>query len=310
MGMPAQARPLNDRLAGAPITWGACEVPGWGVQLPADRVLAEMRSLGLRATELGPLGYLGGDPAQVRELLDRHGLRLVAGFVPLVLHSAAARRETSDALAAGIALLAGAGASVLVSAAVVDRDWAPRPVLSAEEWAHMVWMLREVDARAGEAGLVHALHPHAGTLVETRDDVERLLVGSDVRWCLDTGHFTIGGADPLAFARRAGDRVAHVHLKDVRTPLAAGVRGGGITLREATREGVFCPLGSGDVPVGEVVGALEAAGYDGWYVLEQDAVLSGDVAPGAGPIDDARRSVAFLRSAQGLDRATSTRGAM
>jgi inosose dehydratase len=246
----------------------------------------------------------------VRDLLDRHGLRLVAGFVPLVLHSAAARRETSDALAAGIALLAGAGASVLVSAAVVDRDWAPRLALSAGEWAHMVWMLREVDARAGEAGLVHALHPHAGTLVETREDVERLLASSDVHWCLDTGHLTIGGADALAFARRTADRVAHVHLKDVRAPLAARVRRGGTTLLEATRQGIFCPLGSGDVPVAEVVGALETAGYDGWYVLEQDAALSGDVAPGAGPIDDARRSVAFMRSADRLDRATSTRGAM
>jgi len=310
MDMPAQSRALTDRLAGAPITWGACEVPGWGSQLPADRVLAEMRSLGLGATELGPLGYLGRDPPQVRELLERHGLRLVAGFVPLVLHSAAARRETSDALAAAIALLGGAGASVLVSAAVVDGDWSPRVALSAAEWAHMVWMLREVDARAGEAGLVHALHPHVGTLVETREDVERLLAGSDIRWCLDTGHLSIGGIDPLAFARRAADRVAHVHLKDVRAPLAERVRAGVISLREATRQGIFCPLGVGDVPVAEVVGTLEAAGYGGWYVLEQDAALSGEVAPGAGPIDDARRSVGFLRSAATADRAIPTRGAM
>ena len=69
---------LADRIAGAPITWGVCEVTGWGYQLPPDRVLGEMRSLGLRATELGPAGYLPADADALRALLDAHGLRLVA----------------------------------------------------------------------------------------------------------------------------------------------------------------------------------------------------------------------------------------
>ena len=87
------------KLAGAPISWGVCEVPGWGHQLPPDRVLGEMASLGLSATELGPLGYLSGDPGDVRELLDRFGLGLVAGFAPLVLHDATpqAARDASRA---------------------------------------------------------------------------------------------------------------------------------------------------------------------------------------------------------------------
>jgi inosose dehydratase len=40
------------KIAGAPISWGVCEVPGWGYQLGPDRVLAEMRQVGLLATEL------------------------------------------------------------------------------------------------------------------------------------------------------------------------------------------------------------------------------------------------------------------
>ena len=81
--------PLLDRLAAGPISWGVCEVPGWGLQLPPDRVLSEMRSLGILATEAGPDGYLGRDPALVRALLDRHGLELVGGFLPVVLHDPA-----------------------------------------------------------------------------------------------------------------------------------------------------------------------------------------------------------------------------
>ena len=74
------------RLAAAPISWGVCEVPGWGLQLPPDRVLSEMAQLGLAATELGPQGWLPLDGRLAREQLDRHGLRLVGGFVPLVVH--------------------------------------------------------------------------------------------------------------------------------------------------------------------------------------------------------------------------------
>ena len=75
-----------ERLAAAPISWGVCEVPGWGHQLPPDRVFGEMATLGFTATELGPIGYLPFEPAAIREALERHGLRLVGGFVPLVLH--------------------------------------------------------------------------------------------------------------------------------------------------------------------------------------------------------------------------------
>src|SRR5687768_6586877 len=74
------------KLAGAPISWGVCEIPGWGRMLPPERVLAEMASLGLRATEMGPVGYLPPDTDDVRTLLAGHGLGLVAAFVPLVLH--------------------------------------------------------------------------------------------------------------------------------------------------------------------------------------------------------------------------------
>ncbi len=72
-----------DRIGGAPITWGVCEVPGWGVMLPADRVLTEMRSLGITATELGAPGFLPRDPDELRAVLDRNGMSLIGGFVPV-----------------------------------------------------------------------------------------------------------------------------------------------------------------------------------------------------------------------------------
>jgi len=83
---PAIAPGLARRLAAAPISWGVCEVPGWGLQLSPDRVFAEMVALGITATELGPQGWLPIDGHRAKAVLDRHGLRLVGGFVPVVVH--------------------------------------------------------------------------------------------------------------------------------------------------------------------------------------------------------------------------------
>jgi inosose dehydratase len=289
---PAVAR----RLAGAPISWGVCEVPGWGLQLPPDRVLAEMAGLGLTATELGPLGYLPQDPAALRAQLDAHGLSLVGGFIPLVLHGhdfGAARRAAADAAR----MLAAGGADVFVCALVEDADWSPPAPLDDDRLWVFTERLPAIEDLVAEHGLRFALHPHAGTLVERGADVERLLAATNVGWCLDTGHLLIGGCDPVAFATGHGERVAHVHLKDVDAGVAARYGAGELTLMGAVQAGLFRPLGQGDARIGEVLAQLDAQGYEQWLVLEQDAALTGKEPPvGSGPVLDVRASIEFLKT--------------
>jgi inosose dehydratase len=294
---PGQRRPVVSgvRLAAAPISWGICEVPGWGRQLPAERVLEAIRSLGIAATEAGADGFLPDDGDELRATLAAHELTLVGGFLPVVLHERSAFETTLARARAQVERFARAGGSLLVSAVVVDDAWSPRVPLSDDDWRRILDGLHALDDLCAERGLRQVVHPHAGTLMETRDDVARLLEGSDVRLCLDTGHFAIGGVDSVALARETAQRVGHVHLKDVRADIAAIVRAGEASLRDATRDGLFVPLGDGDAPVAEVVAALGEAGYDGWYVLEQDAVLA-DAADGDGPTADGRRSLEYLKT--------------
>jgi inosose dehydratase len=281
------------KVAGAPISWGVCEVPGWGHQMAPDRVLAEMRAAGLSATEFGPDGFLPADPAERSTLLKSHGLGAVGGFVPVVLH-----RAGHDPLPDVDRALRGFGdAGTLVLAAVTGLDgYDERPALSEEDWATLVANLDRIAAHAADLGHHASLHPHVGTVVESPEDVERVLTGSGVPVCLDTGHLLIGGTDPLDLARAAADRVAHVHLKDVDADLAGRVRAGEVTYTEAVRGGVYRPLGAGDIDIGGIVAALDAAAYDGWYVLEQDTVLVAEPPPGGGPIEDVRAGVAFLET--------------
>ena len=288
---------ILERLAGGPISWGVCEVPGWGAELAPDRVLSEMAALGLRATEAGPDGYLGTDPRTIAALLESRSLRLVGGFLPVVLHDPAQHAASVASAHRVGALFEAAGASLLISAVVVDLDWSERIPLSNPQWQAIFDGLARLDEAAAEHDLTHVTHPHWRTLVETRDDVSRLVEGSDVLLCLDTGHLVLGDTSPVWLAQAAGDRIAHVHLKDVARPVAAGLRAGELELVPAVQSGLFRPLGQGSAPVAETVLTLEDAGYQGWYVLEQDCALpSADIPDGEGPIEDVRRSIEFLQS--------------
>ncbi|RJL31822.1 inosose dehydratase [Bailinhaonella thermotolerans] len=247
-----------------------------------------MAGLGLTATELGPEGFLPADPAERSALLARYGLRAVGGFVPVVLHE-----PGHDPLPGLREALAGFGEDmVVVLAAATGADgYDVRPELDAGGWRTL---LGNLDRIRREIGLPVTLHPHVGTMVETREEVDRVLDGCEAALCLDTGHLLAGGTDPLDLARRAPGRIAHVHLKDVDDALAARVRAGVLTYTAAVRAGMYRPLGRGDVDVAGIVAALGGAGYDGWYVMEQDVVLDAEPPEGAGPVEDVRASVAAL----------------
>ncbi|MCX4093985.1 sugar phosphate isomerase/epimerase family protein [Nocardia sp. alder85J] len=280
------------RIAAAPISWGVCEVPGWGHVLDADTVLAEMAALGFTATEFGPPGYLPEDPAARRALLGRHGLGAVGGFLALPLHRDRAR--LLDTAGHTAAMFAAAGAEVLVLAAATGTPgYDSRTPLDAAARRALLDGAAAVRDLAGAHGLRTVLHPHVGTHVETADEVEWFLAGSDVDLCLDTGHLLIGGADPVALARRYADRIGHLHLKDVRRAVADEIRSGRIEYSRAVRAGLYPPLGEGDIDIAAIVAATTAAGYRGWYVIEQDTALApGD--PASGPSRDAERSLRYL----------------
>jgi inosose dehydratase len=289
------ARPSSSgRVAAAPISWGVCEVPGWGLQLTPERVLPEIAALGFEATELGPIGWLPLEPVALRAQLDRHGLRLVGGFVPLVLHER--DLEPTRAEAERIArVLAAASGELFEAAVVMDAGWSPPVSLDDAAWRRLADNLAQIQELVAELGLELVLHPHAGTLVDREEDIERLLAAGQVQLCLDTGHLSIAGVDPVSIVRRHGERVAHVHLKDVDFGLAERYRSGELTLVEATQEGLFRPLGQGDAAIAEVVELLERKGYERWLVLEQDTAITGEEPPvGGGPVLDVQASVAYL----------------
>jgi len=285
-----------DQIAAAPISWGVCEVPDWGVQLPADRVLAEMADLGFTQTEAGAAGYLPDDPTELAAVLTSHGLSLLGGFVPLVLHKPEERDASIASARVTAEMFRDAGAKYFVTAAVTTWDWAPRETLSEAEWQHLYEMLDLVEDLVADYGLVQAVHPHIQTVIEQADEVQRVLDNTRAGWTFDTGHLLIGGYDPMEFCRNYTDRIRHVHLKDVVLELSAPVMDGSQSIMQGVQAGMFCNLGAGDVAIDQAVAHMVDSGFDGWYVIEQDAAIEGAMPePGAGPAVDVAASVAYLK---------------
>jgi inosose dehydratase len=286
---------LKINIAGAPISWGVCEVPNWGHQMEPSRVLREMSELGLGATEFGPDGFLPMQPELKASILKEHNMTAVGGFVPVILHRAdhdpvpAVKKELESYKAAGAKVL------VLAANSGIDGYDAKLPVLSDADWQILFNNLNRLQQAAAEVGVKAVLHPHVGTMIETQDHVMRVVAGSTIPFCLDTGHMIIGGTDPVAFAQNHAERVAHSHLKDVDLSWAKKVQSNELSYYDAVVQGMYRPLGQGDVDIRTIVRSLIKSGYTGWFVLEQDNVITAEPGVNQGPVADAKASVEFLR---------------
>jgi inosose dehydratase len=178
---------------------------------------------------------------------------------------------------------------------VQDERWSAPVPLDADGWRRAGEHLRTLADAARAEGVELVIHPHVGTVLETAQDVGLALEHTDVPWCFDTGHLLIGGVDPVQFAADHGERIGHVHFKDVDARVAARLSAGELSLMQAVQQGLFRPLGEGDARIDEVVRALAASGYGRWLVLEQDLAITGSEPPvGSGPVLDVRKSIEFL----------------
>jgi inosose dehydratase len=278
------------RIASAPVSFGVDEILQDDAWMPApDDMLDWMVDIGFEGTELGSPGYMG-DGRQVHDRLTSRGLELVGAFLPQHFSRAEKAAEDRDWLAATLRLIAeGTPAGSRPFAVLSDhfdepdrRRFSGRIPEHPETWLDGARFRTLVDNlhRAAEtcraAGFEPVLHPHAGTYIETADEIARVADAMDasiVGLCLDTGHFRFGGADPTQAARDYRRLIRHVHIKDCRLAVMQEIKDEGLGLEDALARGVFCTLGVGDSGIDDVIAQLRADGYSGWFVIEQDQAL-------------------------------------
>lgn len=299
---------MKIKVGNAPVSWGVMEVAGWGEQLPYSKVLDEITEAGYAGTELGPYGYLPTQPEKLKSELSARGLQLVAGFVPIPL-AHAERHEAGYQEAMKVAkLLAQSGAHLIVLAdemsearmAASGRVDDARDGMSDAQWDDAARILSRTAGACRELGLAAVFHHHAGTFIETPKEIARLCESTDpdlLGLCLDTGHYVFGGGDPVDAVRLYGERIRHLHLKDVQLLVLEAARRDEVGFLEAVRRGVFCELGEGAVDLKKVIGDMTDGGYSDWAIVEQDVdTRSADVKP----FESALRSRQYLRDVIGI----------
>ncbi|WP_127817950.1 sugar phosphate isomerase/epimerase family protein [Microbacterium sp. CPCC 204701] len=284
----------RDRIAAQPVSWGINYLPGWGRMLDAGRIIREVRKLGLTAMEYQP-GLFPEDAAAARAYFEGAGLRPAAGWVPVNL----AQRDRTVELARfrdAVRFLADLGAPIsTIGAAGPTGDFESGVRLTEQQWGYLEAGLDEITDIAGEAGVTVALHPHVGTAVENEQDIQRVLANTTVGFCYDAGHIAAAGADPVHVARLIADRTVHVHLKDIDYRVAERLIDGTIGWAEAVGEGVFTPLGRGDLDLTAILAAYRS--YDGTVVIEQDIrLLEEGTGPRQDPFENMSTSIAFLEA--------------
>jgi inosose dehydratase len=295
------------KIATAPVSWGVMEVEGWARKQTYGEVLDEMVQAGYTGTELGPYGFLPTDSTELKRELGKRNMALLGAFVPLPLGRPEQHRKGMQEALVTARLLAANGAPFLVLAdemsekrmAIAGRAGESDGYTPAQ-WEDAAKLIGCIASSAREIGVRSVFHHHAGTYVETPGEVARLLELTDpdlLGVCLDTGHYLYGGGDPVEFARSHAKRIWHLHLKDIRQNVLDRVRRDKIGFLEAIRLGVFSELGQGNVDLAGVIRELNAAGFDGWAVFEQDV---DPTVPGTDPLASATRSREYLRRVAGV----------
>jgi len=275
------------RAANAPISWGIME----HVELPAaytySRVLDEIMAAGYAGTELGPYGFLPADSSALRSELKKRSLTLCSAFVDIELGNADVHAEGLAFVERSADLIGAAGARLLIlsdkvtparNAVAGRRNEANQISWSEKEWQAAGAAIRSVIALCKKRGLRVAFHHHAGSHVETPEEVDRLfsLFPSDeLGLCLDTGHYVYCGGDTVAFLEKQVSRVWCVHLKDLYEDKAAEARQRKMNFHAAVRHGIFAPLGKGNIDFPKVLSLLQRGHFDGWVVVEADVLPGG-----------------------------------
>lgn len=267
---------MSIRIGINPLTWSNDDMPELGGETPLEVCLSEAREAGFQGIELGNKFPRQADA--LRAVLAGAELELVSGWYSGALLERSAAEELA-AIEAHRSLLAALGSEVLIFAETTraihgDRrkPLSKRPVLSSREWDDFCRALGEVANALERRGTKLVYHHHMGTVVQTEEEIDRLMAGTPraVKLLLDTGHLTYAGGDAVRVVEKHGPRIAHVHCKDVRAKVLARVLEQDLPFLDAVLEGVFTVPGDGSVDYDAVFRALAAAKYEGWLVVEAE----------------------------------------
>ena len=291
------------KLGITPTCWTNDDFPLIGNDICFEQIVSEMALAGFEGC---PTGHnFPTDPQELKTALDLRGLEVSEPWSNAFFTAEGMEEQSIEEFRRQAAFIKSMGGTDIVLAelghSVHQRPVnlkANKAVFDDRQWKAMVDGLHRLGEIAVEQDMQLCYHHHMGTGVQTREEVDRLMADTDpalVHLLFDTGHLYWSGDDPLALARDHGDRIKHVHLKDIRRSKMEECDAKGSSFEQGVRAGVFTVPGDGDIDFGPIFQALADAGFEGWLVVEaeQDPAM-------AHPLTHALKAREYIREQAGI----------
>lgn len=286
----------------APIGWTNDDMPDLGAENTFQQCVSEMALAGFSGCEIG--NKYPSDPVVLKKALDLRKMRIAnRWFSSFILSKPFS--EVEEDFRQNCAFLQAMGAKRIgaseQSGSIQGTDKAVfdcKPVMSDKEWKELCSGLDRLGAIALEYGISLVYHHHMGTVVQTPEEIDRLMAGTDPKLfslLYDTGHLAYTGADYLGVLKKHVDRVKHVHLKDIRPDVVAEVKKRHLSFLQGVRMGTFTVPGDGCIDFKPVFDILDKAGYEGWLLVEaeQDPAV-------ANPFEYALKAREYIKRTAGI----------
>ena len=268
---------MSIKIGISPIAWQNDDLPDLTANYTMEQALEESREIGYTGVERGQ--RMPKDTDGLKAYLDKYDIALCGGWcsgATLVndfdaeVAQISAQVEQFKALNAPCIVYAECSNTIQGDQGTPVND---RPTLSRDEIKAYAEKLSEVAKWSTDQGMPVAYHHHMGSIIESEDDVNWLMEYSDpaaLRLTFDTGHLLFGGGDVMATLDRWGDRVHHVHFKDIRPDIVKEVRDNRRSFLDAVIAGAFTVPGDGCIDFHAVGKALKGMDYSGWIVVEAE----------------------------------------
>ena len=292
------------KLGIAPIAWTNDDLPDLGSENTFEQCVSEMALAGFTGSEVG--NKYPKDPAVLKKALDMRGIEICNAWFSSFLISRPFE-ETEKAFREHVSFLKQMGAKVV---GISEQSYSTQGdqkqpifegkyIMNDEEWKLLCDGLNRLGRISKEEyGIALTLHHHMGTVVQSAEETDRMMEGTDPQYfslLFDSGHFSYCGEDPVAQLKKHIARVKHVHLKDIRPDVVKRVREERMSFLDGVRAGAFTIPGDGCVDFDSIFKLLEENSYEGYMVVEAEQ----DPAK-ANPLEYAMRARRFIREKTGL----------
>ena len=269
----------NVKLGIAPIAWTNDDMPDLGSENTFEQCISEMALAGFTGSEVG--NKYPKDPEALKHALELRGMEICNQWFSSFLLTKPFK-EVEKECRAQLAFLKAMGAKIIgfseqsysIQGQMNTPVFGYKYVLNESEWNRLCEGLNKLGKIALEEYGIHlTYHHHMGTVVQSLEETDRLLVGTDPKYVsllFDSGHFAYCGEDPVAIVKKYIDRIKHVHLKDIRPEVVKKVKEENLSFLQGVREGAFTVPGDGCVDFPSIFKVLEEGGYQGYMLVEAE----------------------------------------